>query len=346
MSFLLALLLLAAPGGAVAKKPEWSPKDPKAALLARLTRQVDALEYRDAEALSAALLAREDLTLDERLDTQLARGRVLAIIADPTDAEPMFRFVLRARPTFDFPDDTPPRVLAVFRKVQVEERRNTEQLELLERNRRIAGISLRYRQPEKVEGGAPLPVELRLRDDSGAVEQVRMAWRARSNADFASLPLARRGDGVWTGALPPSETANTDGLTLDYFFETSDAKGVLTSDGTRLEPRHLLVLPGKVKVAPPVSRVGFGVSAGVTVASVLATGALWLVVGLKASAFSAPRTVDAMGFAQMQAEGKMLSSVAVGVSVGALVALVTTLVLAPLTDFEGPREVASPFLVP
>lgn len=343
--WVLMALLAAPPAAPKTKAPDWSPADPRPALLARLQQQLAALEYRDADALSAALLAREDLTLDERIDTQLARGRVLAIIADPTDAEPMFRLVLRARPAFDLPDDTPPRVLAVFRKVQVEERRAADQLRAVERARRIAGLALRYREPTEVRGGQPLLVELRLRDDTGAAERLRMGWRV-GTGEFATLPLSRRPDGAWAGTLSASDTVNQQGAKLDYFFEVADPAGVLLSDGNAGKPHQLTLLPGQVKVTPPISSRAFALIAGGTGVLAIASGVLWLVVGLEARAFHAPQTVTTEQFLAAQSEGKALSAVAVTVSVTALVGLVATLVSAPLTDFGGPQVQDSPFAAP
>lgn len=343
MIVLLAMVLAAGPArGTQPAAPAPMPTD-KAGLLQQLAAQLEGLDYKDAARVSEALLARDDLTEDERIDVQLARGRILSVIADTTEAEPMFRLVLRARPDFDLPSDTPPRVLAVFRKVQVEERQAAAQLARAARQRLMAGVDFEFRRPERVAGGQPLVIELRVRDALGAVDQVRVLWRTAPGG-FATIPLTRVG-GQWKGVISASDLASESGLTLEYAFEAADAVGVLKRSPAELERAHrVLVDQGLVTTRKPVSVGAFAISASVSGAALVASGALWLVANLLSLQFTAPRTIETRDFLNQQQAGRNVTVAAVTVSITALVGLMTTLVLVPLTSFEPDRPVPSPFL--
>jgi hypothetical protein len=269
-----------APAAATTKVPDAAPlPDTKGltttALVALARQQYDALEYDRVAKLAEEALARPDLTLDEKLDAYALQGSALAIVADPIDAEKPFRLLLRARPEFNLPDATPPKILAVFRKVQVEEKAIVDEFAAIQRQRLSATLKLTGDAPEGARGGRAVRFGYRLRDPQGAVESVRVQYRRKGEGEFTSLPLKRDDAGLWTGRIPGEWTANEGGFVLEYVVVAGDEKGTLVSLGTTAAPQALEVGAGQVdKNAHPVPAWGFWTAAGATGAVGVASGAL------------------------------------------------------------------------
>ena len=252
------------------------------ALVALAKQQYDALEYDRVARLAEEALARTDLTLDDKLDAYALQGSALAIVADPIDAEKPFRLLLRARPEFNLPDATPPKILAVFRKVQVEEKAIVDEFAAIQRQRLSATLKLTGDAPEGARGGRAVRFGYRLRDPQGAVESVRVQYRRKGEGEFTSLPLKRDDAGLWSGRIPGEWTANEGGFVLEYVVVAGDEKGTLISLGTAATPNALDVAAGQVdKNAHPVPVWGFWTAAGATgvvgvTAGALAATTAWL----------------------------------------------------------------------
>jgi ribosomal protein L9 len=92
---------------------------------ARFERERAAIEARNEKAKAAA--QGEGQALDGTTYVLIRQagetGQLYGSVAarDIVEAEKPFRLLLRARPTFELPASTPPKIMAVFRKVQVEE---------------------------------------------------------------------------------------------------------------------------------------------------------------------------------------------------------------------------------
>jgi hypothetical protein len=244
-------------------------------LVVKARQQYDALEYEAVAAAAEQALASNDLTLEQKLDAYALQGSALAIVADPTDAEKPFRLLLRARPEFNLPDATPPKILAVFRKVQVEERAIVEEVTALQRQRLAATLKLSGEAPAHRRGGRPLVFRYRLRDPQGAVDTVRVQYRKQGDAEFTSLPLVRDDAGVWLGRIPGEWTASAQGFELQYVVVGADDKGTLVSLGSPATPLSLAVAPGEVdKNAHPVPAWGFWTAAGATTLAAATAGVL------------------------------------------------------------------------
>lgn len=230
--------------------------------VAQLSSLFEALEYDQVAVLAGQVLAREDLTIDQRLEAYRLQGSAKAIVEDPLDAEKPFRLLLRARTDYELPANTPPKILAVFRKVQSEEKALSSQLKEVERTRTIANLKLIGDAPATAQGGLPLKFNFRLRDPTGAVESIRVPFRRAGEKVFSSLALQRSEDGDWRGAIPGDLTADEHGFQLEYYVETVDAAGPLLSLGSLQEPKSIPVLAGLVPVArfKPVPRGVFWAS--------------------------------------------------------------------------------------
>ena len=337
-----------APTPAIASEPRSSPTAPKAstadlklpspALLAKTQELYASLEYDQVIPLSTALLARDDLTIDQRLEAYRLQGCAKAIVEDPVDAEKPFRLLLRARPDYDLPKDTTPKILSVFRKVQTEEQALAKQLREVDRSRIIANLRLIGEPPLEFKGGRPLNFSYRLKDPTGAVEAIRLPYRRQGQKVFSSLALERTEAGDWRGAIPGEFTADENGFTLEYYVETADDEGPLLSIGTALLPKTLPISAGALFTERPKP-----VARGVFIASATTTGVLGLAGGALAIWFNisqanyrtmAQGQVDGSKLVAAARQGEGLATATNVVLITAGAALLTTIVLSTLTNFS------------
>ncbi|MCU0694947.1 MAG: hypothetical protein MUC96_00305 [Myxococcaceae bacterium] len=305
--------------------------------LAQLQELYRSLEYDQVIPLAEALLARDDLSQEQRLEVYRLQGSARAIVEDPVDAERPFRLLLRARPDYDLPADTPPKILAVFRKVQTEEKALANQLRDVERARLIANLRLTGEPPREPQGGRPLRFSYRVRDTAGVVETMRLQYRRAGQKAFSSLALERGDDGAWRGVIPGEFTADERGFTLEYVVETADRDGVLLTEGSAAAPRALAIAAGQVPTTAfkPVPRAVFFTSAGVTAALGLAAGATGLAFHGTQAAYRQRAALDvtALELEQLASRGEAFALATNVLLVSAAVTLVATLVLWPLTRF-------------
>lgn len=322
-----------------ARPPPKSAQTP-AELLEQARAKYAALEYGEVLPLIEALLDREDLSLEQRLEAYRYQGSARAIVLGPREAESSFRLLLRTRLEYELPPDTPPKILSAFKKVQTEELSLATALRDVERRKVIAGLSLLGEPRSPAHGGAPLEFSFRLKDPTSAVETVRVPWRREGEKAWSTLALKRTDSGAWEGALSGEVTASERGFVFEYYVETADAVGVLLTRDSALAPARLPVTAGQLqlKAVKPLPRAAFFTSGGVTVALGIAAGVLGIAFQLKQAEYRAQvppgATVDAALVQRLRAEGNTLATSTNVVLVAGGVALVTTAVMAPLTEFS------------
>jgi len=234
---LFALLLVAAaPSGAQVDE-----------LLQRSRAHYDNLEFDQVIPLAAQVLGAQEATPEQRLDAYVLQASCLAIVGRAIDAEQPFRLLLRMRPEFDLGDDTPPKILAVFRKVQVEEKTIADQIRAMERERMLAEMSVAGGAESDAVGGEPVRFLYRIRDPRGVVAGAELHYRRAGRPAFSVLALERGPGGEWGGDVPASWTENTAGMTIEHYLSTADASGAaLLAMGTADSPLQLTVAPGEI----------------------------------------------------------------------------------------------------
>ena len=249
------------------------------ALLAEAQRLFDALEYEQAIEPCEKLLQSDEATIEQRLDAYVLQGSALAIVGRGVEAETAFRYLLRGRPDFDMGKDTPPKILAVFRKVQVEENAIRTQMAELERERLIKSLKLKGTPPEAPKGGLPVVFVYGLEDPAHAVRSVSVHYRRAGQDAYSSIPLERDAKGQWTGEIPGEWTQSEEPYELQYYVSTQgDDAEPLLQVGSEREPHVVEVAPGTLRAAGPFyTQIWFwGVTAAATAAVVMAgAGAVW-----------------------------------------------------------------------
>jgi hypothetical protein len=221
------------------------------ALLKLAQEQYDNLEYDLVIAPATEVISRPDVSLETKLDAYLLLGSALSIVGDPIDAEKPFRLLLRGRPDYDLPSDTPPKILAVFRKVQVEEKAIAEQLFNLRRNRIIKNLKLTGDHPIESQGGYPLVFIYTLIDPNRDVDAIEVKYRKLGEKNFSALALKVNAAGEWIGAIPGDYTSSENGFVLEYSIETLDANGPLLVIGNAPKFRTVKINPGTTERAAP-----------------------------------------------------------------------------------------------
>ena len=308
--------------------------------LARLRQLYKGLEYDEVIPLADALLAREDLTLDERLDVYRLQGSARAIVEDPVDAEKPFRLLLRARVDYELPTDTPPKILAVFRKVQSEEKALNGQLREVERARIIANLRLVGEVPAQSRGGKAIVFSFRLKDPTGSVETLRVPFRRAGQTAFSSLALDRSEDGSWVGQIPGEFTSDEKGFRLEYYVESADTAGPLLTLGSGKEPRTVDVTAGlfTTERRKPLPRGAFIASAVVTGVLGLGTGTLAVLFNRQQASYAAlVRSNQPIAGAELMRQGATGDAFATATNVALIstgVALVATVIIATQTRFD------------
>lgn len=318
--------------------PALPPARDAAEALAQLDSLYKTLEYAAVIPLAEEVLARTDLSSDQRLEAYRLQGSAKAIVEDPVDAERPFRLLLRARPEYDMPAETPPKILAVFRKVQSEEKALASQLRGVERSRLIAALRLSGEPAKEAQGGRPIRFNYRVRDTAGVVETVKVQFRRAGQKAFSSLALERSEEGEWRGLIPGEFTADDRGFTLEYLTETADREGVLLASGSQTQPLLIQVAAGQVPVQAfkPISKPVFFATVGLTAAVGAAAGVLGFLYNREQSAFDRAVAIPGANGAELvgqigRGEGYAMATNVLMVSTAVLLA--ASLILLPLTRF-------------
>lgn len=330
----------ARPAPPIAPTPAPKPTGTPAELLDRAREAYGQLEYDQVAPLAQAVVDDASVPIETKLDAYVLLASSLAVIGDPILAESPFRLLLRARPAFDLPAETPPKILAVFRKVQTEERALADELSTVERRRRIAQLELSGEPAAELPGGRPVTFLLRLRDPTGLVDSVMVPYRRRGEGDFSTLALRRADDGSWHGTLPAEYTASEAGFALEYYVETRDRAGPLLRRGEPATPLAIAIAPGEIEVRPPLPRWLFWTSASGAVLLGVAGGGLGLAARSAQDDYAAyaaqgtSRTIDGGVLAEKASSGRALADGATWTLVGAGVFAVATAVAFPFTDWR------------
>ncbi len=218
--------------------------------LHRVQKLYKSLDFERVIRLSARILKRRKTKSRTRLEVLRLQASAFAVLNRITEAENTFRLLLRSEPDYQLSEDTPPKILAIFLKVRVEEQALRDQTRALERARLIKTLKFIGDPPSKPTGGQPIPFSYRVRDPRSVVAVVRVLYRRMGDKEYSSLPLKQQSNGDWTGAIPASWTANKSGFAMEYFVSTLDADDApLLEMGAAAKPLVLPVLAGQVSTS-------------------------------------------------------------------------------------------------
>lgn len=223
-------------------------------------KMYEELEYDRVVPIAEQVLQLPNTSVQEKLDAYLLKGSCLAILGRTIDAESAFRLLLRVEPSFEVKANVSPKILAVFRKVQQEERALAEQLQALERQKIVAQLAIEGLPPTTAPGGVPLLFQIHVRDPQSRVASASLRYRRILEPAYSSLAMLRGKEGDWSTKIPAEWMANDGGFQLEYFVTTSDERGrELLTAGTDREPLRIEVTSGDIPTAPFYSSPWFWV---------------------------------------------------------------------------------------
>lgn len=220
-------------------------------------------ELEECVRLNEALLTNPSLDSQKRAAAYQRLASAYAAMEDVAQSSRYWRLLLRLQPDMELPDETSPKILMVFRSVQVEEKRLREELEAERQRQTIERIGLELDVPEEHQGGFPLAIRAELVDPDGGVKSAWLRHRTPGQGEFAALPLARSG-GHLQAEFPAAFTAGNQARDLELFVELRGGDGkVLKTVPPRDEPARVHMLAGDVPRTPfwretPFQRVAIG----------------------------------------------------------------------------------------
>ncbi len=312
-------------------------------LLQRAIAAYTALQFDEALVVARAVVARRDATVEEQHQAFRLWGIAAAVSMDPTDAELPFRMLLRARPDFDLPSSTAPKVLSVFRKVQQEEQALARSNRDADRARVIAGLRLLGDTPAEAVGGEPLDLTYQLEDPTNAVQSVRASYRRQGEEGFSVLLLTRQRRNLWRGQLVPSLTASEAPYNLEYFVEAVGRDGPLLATGSMENPQRISFSAGLAQVTTPspwrFPRWVFWTTLGAGIATASVSGGCAVAFsGAQRELYALATSLTSVNFETYSALSHRASGLGTATQVsfiGALTFLVSAGVLAFVTDWGG-----------
>jgi hypothetical protein len=325
--------------GSAAKASTAASSGAAGALLAQARAAFDAMDYDTAAAVATRALAEPGLDPEARLDAYLIQASGLAITADPVAAEVPFRLLLRARPDFQLPESSSPKILSVFQKVQAEERVIVEQTRAVARKHLLENMKLLDEPPNSAQGGKPLPFAFRLRDPNAVVTAFEVPFRRHGEPSYSVLALRRDLEGRWRGIIPADWTASESDFTLEYYLVTKDTQGPLLTRGEPGRPLKVEVAAGLVERtwSKPVPRPALWTGVAATVVAAAAAGGLALAARGAQQDYDAyvdrGRTTPINGNV-LQSKARYatdMSYATIGTAIGAGVLALATCILIPFT---------------
>jgi hypothetical protein len=158
---------------------------------------------------------------------------------------------LRLRPDFDLGEETPPKILVVFKNVQTEERRLQEAMRDAEKKRLREGITVDVQAPPQAPGGRPLSITAKVQSRHGSIKGVSLKFRRDAGQDFATQPMPAVTDSVYQATFPAEQTATEVDRTWEYFvIVEGEQNEVLRSQGSAEAPMAMVVQKGSIPGTP------------------------------------------------------------------------------------------------
>ncbi|MEW5847647.1 MAG: hypothetical protein AB2A00_02495 [Myxococcota bacterium] len=264
----LGLALLAAPPPAPPPKAVPPPSAPRSndgnidEMLKTAGEACEALDFDLCIERSNAALSRVDIQDAQRERAYVLVAGAYVVVGQALEAERFYRLLLRLRPDFELPADTPPKILGVFRRVRAEEDQIRNAVKDARRKSLVQSIRMQVDAPQKHQGGQPLTITARVQDPQRGVASLVLEHRVDPNAPFATAPFQGSGE-TRTVAFTAAQTATDHPLALQYRVVARDEEGntLTTHEGTQ-GPLVVDIAPGQVPSDPFYTQRQFWVLAG------------------------------------------------------------------------------------
>jgi tetratricopeptide (TPR) repeat protein len=246
-----------------------SPHSPE---LERAQTQIENGDFEEAVKTLQAALSQADVSDEMLAEYYRLLGLAQLYLGDQEGARDAYEKLLQARPDFELPRSTPPKLRKLYARI----------LEDIKR-RRVRPVTLDSEPLAPVYGESPVPVQARITDlPLGA--KARLYFRRAGAQTFSSVGFTRQKEGpdAYTAVVPAYEVpAEPHPYEVEYYLEVADAaQRRLAGKGDAFNPLTFTVQPRTVAPtelthdeawykSPWVWVLGGAVAAGATTGIVL-----------------------------------------------------------------------------
>ncbi|MBI5497689.1 MAG: hypothetical protein HY904_21960 [Deltaproteobacteria bacterium] len=270
------------------RKVRTAARTPSAAEIPQMLQQAQqACESFDLDRcveLGLALLGAPELQSEQQAAVYTHLAGSYAVMGDPTESERYYRLLLRLKPDFDLPAETPPKILVVFRNVQAEEQRIRDAMKEAEKKRLREGIALEVKAPKRTVGGQPLVIAALVSSKQGGVESVALRFRKDPAEQFATLPMVKAGKARYEATFPAVQTAGEQVRKWEYFVTVhGEGSETLKAEGSPEAPLAVELSAGAVPSPPLWRQPRLWVAVAVPAVSALTAAGVLTAAGLGGS---------------------------------------------------------------
>lgn len=237
---------------------------PRSETLDQATRLVESGDFGDAvrtieHGLEAAL------TDDQLAELYRLLGLSHLYLGNEDKARDAFEKLLQARPDYELPKSTPPKIRTLYARIKEDVRR-----------RRVRPVTIALMALGEVTGGRPVTIEARI-DDLALGAKARLFYRRAGAQAFSSTDFARVGGSktAFQATIPAFEVPIEDAASqVEYYAEVADAaQRRLAGKGDPFNPLSFTVAARAVAVRVTEARPWYAnpwvwVGAGVGAAAV------------------------------------------------------------------------------
>ncbi len=248
---------------------------PRNEAIEKATVQVDDGDFEDAVRTLTRGFDQPDLTDDQLAEMYRLAGLSHLYLGNEEKARDAFEKLLQARPDYELPKATPPKIRALYGRIKEDIRK-----------RRVRPVTLTLTPAPDVDGGAPLDVEARI-DDMALGARAKLFYRRAGAQSFSSIDFLRgkTDRAQYTATVPAFELpAEATGYEMEYYVEVADAaQRRLAGRGDSFNPLTFAVAARQATSGPVVEPtplykspwlwigIGLGVAAAATGVVLLTT---------------------------------------------------------------------------
>lgn len=220
---------------------------PKNEAIEKASQQVDEGDFEDAVRTLTRGFDQPDLTDDQLAEMYRLAGLAHLYLGNEEKARDAFEKLLQARPDYELPRATPPKIRALYGRIKDDIRK-----------RRVRPVTLTLTPAPDVDGGAPLDVEARI-EDMALGAKAKLFYRRAGAQGFSSTDFVRgKADRTaYLATIPafelPSEETSYE---IEYYVEVADAaQRRLAGRGDSYNPLTFQVAARHVAQGPAVEAV-------------------------------------------------------------------------------------------
>jgi tetratricopeptide (TPR) repeat protein len=238
---------------------------PKNDALTKGQQQVDEGDFEDAVKTLQSGLDAPDLSDEQLAEIYRLLGLANLYLGNEDKARDAFEKLLQARPDYELPKSTPPKIRTLYARIKEDVRR-----------RRVRPVTIALMALGEVTGGRPVTIEARI-DDLALGAKARLFYRRAGAQAFSSTDFARVGGSktAFQATIPAFEVPIEDAASqVEYYAEVADAaQRRLAGKGDPFNPLSFTVAARAVAVRVTEARPWYAnpwvwVGAGVGAAAV------------------------------------------------------------------------------